>query len=109
MSGLRVILCSLVLVLTFWSGTGAHAAEAAWDASAAHAAIHAQSVGEEDQGDEGSGDAADHHGCHGQCVGMIGGLADQMAESPLSALWEGTQPGSGPAVRPDQQLRPPIA
>lgn len=110
MRRLMPLISAFMLVLTLWTGSAAHAAEAleCGDATAA-AAGHFD--GDDDEVPADSGKAAPHHHniCHGHCLGVpnegdvIGTsrIAEGLKFAPPQDFYKG--------LPPDAALRPPMA
>lgn len=105
------LISAFMLVLMFWTGSAAHAAEALECGGETSAAAVGHYDGDRDQVPADDDKAAPHHhnACHGHCMAMP--TADRASlplhqnSNGLTETNRGLQSGSGPGT----SLRPPIA
>ena len=110
MSRLVAILCALMLVLSFGTGTTAHA-EQRFDCMPVSSQTAGHFDGDRDESPSKSEKGAAHH--HAGCGGHHFGSPSEI-EEPALANARQTQnsvaiAAFAPAAHPDSQLRPPIA
>ncbi len=113
MGRLATYISTMMLALLLWSGTAAHAVEAAEAASCDSSVSASVDQGDHDRGSK-SGEAdhsAIHHhgGCHGHCSAVGNGVTARSTDlgKGLPATWDHSAFDSG--TGPDQDIRPPIA
>jgi len=110
MARLTQFIGALLLVLTLWTGTTAHAAER-FDCIPAteQSAGHFEGDRDETPDDPDRGVAHHHGGCNGHHVATPGHYALISFSVGSSGLTGARQDAAPPGREPEGQLRPPIA
>ena len=108
MRRLLPLISCLMLALVLFSGTTAHAAEAA-GSGATEVLGHYDGDRDQVPADE-HGSVPHHHGiCHADHVGLPAGLASPGIETAAEAALQIAPPTHHPSAEPGAALRPPIA
>ena len=110
MTRIVAILCALMLVLSFGTGTTAHA-EQRFDCMPATSQMAGHFDGDRDESQsKGEKGAAHHHsGCGGHHFGSPAEIEEPAYADATEALTSGVAAAFSPGIIPDSQLRPPIA
>lgn len=103
------LISCLMLALILFSGTAAHAVEAAGTATTSQALAHFDGDGDQVPADE-HGAVPHHHGiCHGDHIGLPAGLAPPGVETIIASALRMASPAPHPSAELGAALRPPIA
>ena len=110
MSRIVAILCALMLVLSFGTGTTAHA-EQRYDCMPATSQTAGHFDGDRDESQSKSEKGAAHHhsGCNGHHLGSPSETGEPAFADASQTLTSAAIPAFRPGTGPNSQLRPPIA